>query len=453
MNITRENLTDLDLLIKMEVTENDYAERVTKQLKSYQKKASVPGFRKGMAPMGLIQRMYKTAVVAEEVQNLLSENLYKYIEDEKLDIIGYPLSDDEKTGTIDFEGAKDYTFYFDAALSPKVELAWDKVDAKLLQVKVGAKDIDKRVEEIAQRYGKFETPETIGEGDFIYGSATELDKDGNAKEGGVKAFVSFSLNDIKNPDENKALFLGKKANGEEKIVFNAAKLFTPSEIEQKFRIDAAAAKKFKSNMELSISSCSHITPHEINDELFKTVFPKEEVKDLAAFRKLVGKDIEKSYNEQGEYHFVNTVSKALTDNFTAAMPEAFLKRWILKRDDNKMTAEELDAQWEERYVPSLKWELIDGALNKIKELTPTRVELLDYVKDILRQGDTRQEGEDDKAAEDRLEKAAESIIADRNNVQSINDRIYAKKSFELFKEQLKPEVEKVTIKDFAERVK
>ena len=131
MNITRENLGDLDLCIKIEIAESDYAEKVTKQLKEYQHKATVPGFRKGMAPMGLIQRMYKTSVVADVVQGLLGDSLYKYIDDEKLNIIGSPLSNEEKNGAVDFEKSKDFTFYFDAALSPEVNIDWTKVDAKV----------------------------------------------------------------------------------------------------------------------------------------------------------------------------------------------------------------------------------------------------------------------------------------------------------------------------------
>ncbi len=153
MNISRENLGELDLLIKIDIAESDYAEQVTKQLKDYQKKATVPGFRKGMAPMGLIQRIYKSAIVADQVQNLLGESLYKYLDDEKLDIIGSPLSNDEKTGKPDFEKDKDFTFYFDAALMPQVNLAWDKVNATLYQIKVNPKDVDRQVEEISQRYG------------------------------------------------------------------------------------------------------------------------------------------------------------------------------------------------------------------------------------------------------------------------------------------------------------
>ena len=442
---------ELDLLIKVEIAESDYAEGVAKQLKNYQKKAQVPGFRRGMAPMGLIQRMYKEAIVADEVQSLLGSSLYKYLEDEKLDVLGSPLSNEEKTGKIDFANEKSFTFYFDAALSPQVELAWDKVDAKLYQIKINPKDIDKQIEELTARYGKFETPEVIGEGDYVYGKVEELDKSGNVKEGGVSTFTSFELKSLKNQEELQPLFVGKKAD--EKVVFNAAKAFTAADIEKKFRIDAAAAKKFKSDVQLTISGCSHITPHEVNDELFKMVFPKEKVKDLAAFRKLLSKDMEKSYNEQADILYVNEVRKQLLDNFSATLPEAFLKRWILSRDEKGLTAETLEAEWSEKYLPSMRWELVDAALNKIKPIEPTHIEIVNYVKDVLRKNEEPQKGEDEKAFETRLEQSAQTIAKDRQNVQQIVDRLYAQKTCELFKEQLKPEAEKVTIKDFSEKLK
>lgn len=450
MNISRENLGELDLCIKIEISENDYAEKVTKQLKEYKNKASVPGFRKGMAPMGLIQRMYKPAVVADAVQDLLSESLYKYIDDEKLNIIGTPLSNDEKTGTPDFANATEFTFFFDAALAPEINIDWSKVDTKLCSIKLTAKDVDTQIEDIANRFGKFETPETIGEGDHVYGKAVELDKEGNAKEEGMSTFCSFALTDIKEA-EIAAQFVGKKA--EEKVVFNAAKAFTASQIEKIFRIDAAAAKKFKADVEMTISGSSHITPAELNEELFEKVFPGEGIKDADAFRKAVSAQIEKANDEQCQILFVNQVRKQLLDNFDATMPEAFLKRWILSRSDEKTTAETIENEWADKYVPSLKWELIDGALNKIQLIEPTQNEVVDYIKDILRKTDVKQEGEDEKQAEERLEQSARTIAQDRQNVQQIIDKLYVDKTFALFQAQLKPEVEKVSAKEFGERCK
>ena len=130
-----------------------------------------------------------------------------------------------------------------------------------------------------------------------------------------------------------------------------------------------------------------------------------------------------------------------------------MKRWILNRGEKDLTAETLEAEWSEKYVPSLKWEMVDSALNKIKPIEPTQNDIVDYVKDILRQNDTLQEGEDAEAQDKRLEQSARTIAKDRQNVQQIVDRLSAKYTCALFKEQLKPEAEKVTIKEFAEKVK
>jgi trigger factor len=452
MNITRENLGDLDLCIKIEIAENDYADKVSKQLKEYQHKASVPGFRKGMAPMGLIQRMYKTSVVAEIVQDLLGESLYKYIDDEKLEILGSPLSNEEKTGTIDFAKGTDFTFYFDAALAPEVNIDWSKIDTKLCSIKVASKDVDTQIDNITKRFGKFETPDTVAEGDNIYGKAVELTKEGTEKEGGLNVFCSFELSDMKDA-EVAALFVGKKA--EDKVVFNPSKAFTASQIEKVFRLDTAAAKKFKADVELSISGISRITPAELNEELFERVFPGEGIKSVDKFRKAISAQIEKANDEQCRILYVNQVRKQLLDNLNITMPEAFLKRWILSRSDDKdVTAETIENEWADKYVPSLKWEMLDGALNKIKSIEPTQNEIVDEIKNIRRQNDGGlQEGESEQQAEERIEQAARSIAQDRRNVQQIVDKVYVEKTFQLFKEQLNPEVEKVSTKEFAERCK
>lgn len=450
MNITREKLSDLELCIKVDIEENDYIENVNKQLKEYQHKATIPGFRKGMAPKGLIERMYKPAIVGDAVQNTLNTSLFKYIDDEKLHILGMPMSNDEKTGEVDFAKGTSFSFYFDVAVAPEFNLEWDKVNVKYNQLKVTAKDVDNEMNNVVNRYGKFETPETVAAGDIMYGKLVELDKAGAPKEGGVETFVSLNLLNLKDA-ELMPLFEGKKA--EDKIVFNMAKAFPTADIERALHIDTAAAKKFKADVELTLSGISRIIPHEINDELFQMVFPGQTVKDEAAFRKMLQKEIEKANTEQSDYLFVNQVRKALLDQFTAPLPENFLKRWFASRGDKDMTPEKIEADWNDKYVPSLKWELIESKLEEISPVEPTNNQIVDYIKDILRRNDRPVEGETKEQAEDRLEKAARSIAADRQNLGQVIDRLYADNLSKLFKDQVKPEVEKVSAKEFAERAK
>lgn len=450
MNITRENLSDLELCIKVDIEENDYIETVTKQLKEYQHRAQVPGFRKGMAPKSMIERMYKPTLVGDAVQNTLNSSLFKYIDDEKLHILGSPLSNDEKTGEIDFAKQNTFTFYFDIAVAPEFQIEWDKIDVKYNQIKITSKDVDAEVNNVVNRFGKFETPETVGAGDIMYGKLVELDKNGAPKEGGVDTFVSLNLLNLKDA-ELMPTFEGKKA--EDKIVFNMAKAFAVADIERALRIDNAAAKKFKSDVELTLSGISRIIPHEINDELFAKVFPGQEVKDADAFRKLLQGEIEKANNEQSDYLFVNQVRQALIDQFSAPLPEAFLKRWFASRGEKEMTPESIESDWTEKYLPSLKWELIEAKLEEIQPVEPTNNQIVDSIKEILRRNDTPVEGETSEQAEQRLEQAARTIAADRQNTRTLVDRIYADNLAKVLKEQVKPEVEKVSAKEFGERAK
>ena len=448
MNISRENLSDLELCIKVDIEEKDYIENVNKQLKDYQKKATVPGFRKGMAPMGLIQRMYKAAIVSDAVQNELNTSLFKYIDDEKLHILGMPMSNDEKTGEVDFGKQNAFTFYFDVAVAPEFEIDWSKVDVKYNQIKVTAKEVEAEINNVTNRYGKFETPEAVGAGDIMYGKLVELDKKGNVKEGGVDTFVSLNLLNLKDA-EQMPLFEGKKA--EESVDFNLAKCFPVADIERALHLDNAAAKKFKSDVRLTLSGISRIIPHEINEDLFKKVFPDQKIKDADAFSKAMKKEFEKANAEQSDYLYVNQVRQALVDNFDKPLPENFLKRWFASRGEKDMTPESIEAEWAEKYLPSLKWELIESKLEEIQPVEPTSNQVVDAIKDILRRNDNKPEGETKEQTEDRLEKAARSIAADRQNVGQLTNRLYAENLAKIFKAQLKPEVEKVSAKEFAER--
>ncbi len=450
MNITSEKLSDLELCIKVDIEEKDYIENANKQLKDYQHKATVPGFRKGMAPKALIERMYKSAIVGDAVQNMLNTSLFKYIDDEKLHILGMPMSNDERTGEVDFGKQKDFTFYFDIAVAPEFSIDWSNINVTYNQVKVTAKDVEAEVTNVQNRYGKFETPEAVGAGDYIYGKLVEVDKNGAPKEGGVDTFVSLNLQDLKD-EELLPLFEGKKA--EEKIVFNMGKAFSAADIEKALRIDAAAAKKFKSDVELTLSGVSRIVPHKMGAELYKLVFPDQKLKDADAFRKAIQAEIEKANNEQSDYLYVNQVRKALINSFSAPLPEAFLKRWFASRGEKDMTPESIEANWNDQYLPSLKWELIQAKLEEIQPVEPTSNQIVDYIKDILRRNDKKEEGETKEQTEERLEKAARTIAADRQNVGQLVDRIYAENLARIFKEQAKPTVEKVSAKEFAERAK
>lgn len=444
MNITREKLSDLDLSIKVEIEENDYNEAVNKSLKRMQQNATVPGFRKGKAPIALISRMYRTSTVADEVQRLLSDSIFKYVEDEKLDIFGYPISNDEKTGVVDFDNQKSFTFYLDAALKPVVNIAWDKIDAKMPHIKVGKKEVDEQIENLRRRFGNFETPDTLCEGAMVYGKAEELDKKGEVKEGGVSTYAMFSMDDIKD-EEIRNSFIGKAATDTFEI--DTPKTFDNKTLVEKFRMTPEQAKGFKSKMRFTCSSCSRITPAELNEELFEKAFPGRGIKTEKDLRKAITEQLNEVNDEQCRMVYSNNVYKTLVDNFDAQLPEAFLKRWIA-RNNESVNAETIESEWADRYLPSIKWELIQNELEKIKPIEPTENDIIDYIKNILRNSPSGDEKETEEQRETRLTEAARTIAKERENVRQIVDRLYSDNLCKLFVDQLKPEVEDMTVKQF-----
>lgn len=448
MNITRENTGELELLIKVEISESDYQENVEKQLKEYQKKAVVAGFRRGNAPMGLIKKMYQKAIVADEVQSVIGQSLYKYIEDENLKIVGSPLSNDEKTGEIDFD-KKDFVFYFDAALMPKANIQWKNIDVKRTQIKVSSKEIDEQLDDAARRFGKFETPETVEQTDFVYGKVVEMEN-GNVKEGGLNTFMSLEMKKLKATNFKK-LFAEKKV--EDKVVFNPSKVLDAETIAASFRMKEEEAQNFVSDVELSISGISRITPHEINEELFAKMFPNEDIKNVDDVKKKMKAETEKVYEEQCKMLFNAEVRKALIDQFTEYIPTEFIQKWLASRGEKDMTLENIVAEWDGKYLPSIKWEFIESSLREMKDIDPTQNEVVDYIKGVMTSYDLRKEDEDEKAYDERIEKAARTIAQDKNNVGQVYEKIYSEKLFALLEENIKPEVEKMTIKEFSERNK
>lgn len=450
MNITRENVGNLELLIKVDINETDYSEKVTKKLKEYRQKANIPGFRKGTAPMGLINKYYKTAVMADTVQDTLNETLYKYIVDEKLDLLGTPISNDEKTGTIDFGTQTDYTFYFDAAYFPKMDIQWDKIDTKLYQVKVVAKDIDEQISSICRNYGKFEVPEQINDDDdSVYASFVELEKGEKPAEAKSK-FAVFEISKIKD-EAIKQQFMGKKAN--DAVTFNVGKAFAAADIEQIFHLPAAEAKKYKADIELTISSLAHITPHEVNQELFDKMYPGAGITTAEQFKKSIKKDIEDSYGRQCEIMYVNDVEKWLLDNFGTELPTKFLQRYIAERSEKGTSHDDVISNWETSYLPSIKVEILEENLSKEGNITPSHADVVNEVVTILKQRDAKKDDESDEDFEKRILETAESIAKDRKNVEQIFGRLRGEMMFKLFSEKTKPTAEKITIKEFLEKAR
>jgi trigger factor len=220
MKVSQENIGDLTAVIKIEVEENDYKEKVEKQLRDYRKKANMPGFRVGQVPLSVVKKMYERPVRGEEIEKIMSDSLYKYIEDNKIKVLASPLADNERTKQVDWDNEKEFTFYFDIAIQPEINVDLEKEKPVLYDINPTEEMLNKFIDDIRYRYGKVESPETVGESDMVYGHLEELNEQGEKKEGGVDTNTTIFVDKIA-LETIKKKFIGKKKD--DKIVFKINK--------------------------------------------------------------------------------------------------------------------------------------------------------------------------------------------------------------------------------------
>ena len=444
MNITRENTGDLTATLKVEVNENDYREKVQVVLKDYRKKANIPGFRAGKVPAGIINKMYGRAVVADEVNKVLSESLQKYIEENKLNVIGQPLPNTEKSEMVDFDNKKEFEFFFDIGLYPEVNLELnEEISVDYHNIKVDKKAIDIYVDDIKKRNGVTINPEESEIGDILKGELVQLDSEGKIIEESVKKESSISIDLLKDNKIQKEFIKLKK---ESKVIFNPLKA-TDNEAEtaNMLGISKDEKEKMDADYEFTVSEITRIEPAELNEELYKKVFPQEEIKDEDAMRKQIKKMAEISFVPESDKFFMSNAIEKLIEITDISFPNEFVKRWLLESNTDKITKEQIDTQYDS-YEKSLKWQLIENKIITENKIKVEDQEIKDFIKNFLSSQMPMPQG--DNKADEHLNSIIESVMKNEEEMKKINDQLYDEKLGELFKSKLKLNKKKVTFEEF-----
>lgn len=210
MNIVQEKKSELTENLKIQLTAEDYQEKVDKALKDMQRKAQMPGFRPGKVPFGMIKKMYGKSVLVEEVNKVLVDALYEYIKEKEINILGNPLPDNEKTREIDWDNQTEYEFVYEIAIAPEINLELsEEIAVDYHKIKIEDKTVDETINDIRKRYGSMSSPEISESEDVLFGEFAELDGDGNIIEDGLKNKSNLYIQYIKD-EETKASLIGLK---------------------------------------------------------------------------------------------------------------------------------------------------------------------------------------------------------------------------------------------------
>lgn len=448
MNITQENIDELNAVLKVKVVADDYLPKVETALKDYQKKANIPGFRPGKVPTGMIKKMYGKSILVDEINKLLNDSLYKYLQENKIEVLGNPLpkADDK---TIDWENQKEFEFLYEMGLAPKFNAELSPKDKFTYQtVKIDDELVNKYVSDIAKRYGKVEPVEVSAEGDLLNGDFVELDANGEILSGGIFKTGSLFLERVKDAAAKKALTGLKK---EDKAVVEAQKLSeNPVDLAAMLGIDKAAAEKLTSKIQFTVKGISRLAEAEINQEFFNKIYGEGTVSTQEEFKAKIKDELAAMFVNDSERKFYNDVVEHLMNKINFSLPTAFLKRWIVAVNEKPVTPDQVEAEFDS-YSKGLKWQLIENKIIKDNELKVSNEEVIEHTKQLI----LEQFGKYNPSpiADDELNQTVQRVLSNQEEAKKIYEKLYGQKVMDLFKTKFTVENKEVPYDDFFKTAK
>lgn len=444
MKISFENPDKVNGLLTITVEEADYQASVEKTLKDYRKKANYPGFRPGMVPMGLIKKQYGASAKMDAINKLIGEQIYKYMQDNKIQMLGEPLPS-EKQEAQDLEKPAPYTFAFDIAVAPefKIELnGHNKIDHYTIIVDDAL--IDRQVEMFTSRNGIYEKAESYEDNDMLKGDLRELDEKGNTKEGGITVEAASILPNYIKDEAQKALFNGAKLG--DIITLNVSKAFeSEAEIASLLKVERDRVKDIKSDFSYQITDIQRYKKHPVDQELFDSLFGKDTVKSEKEFREKIAEGLKEQLAVDADYKFILDV-RAYCEKKVGKLefPDALLKRIML--NNNKDKGEEFVEKNYEQSIKELTWHLIKEQLVADNQIKVNDEDVLNAAKETARV-QFAQYGMNN-VPDEYVENYAKEILKKRENVDGLVDRAVDIKLTDALKKVVKLNEKEISLDDF-----
>ncbi len=445
MKISFENPDKLNGLLTLTVETEDFQGRVEKTLKDYRKKAVQPGFRPGMVPMGLIKKQYGEAVKAEEINKLIGEELYKYINDNKIKMLGEPMSN-EGQELVDLKQDAPYVFKFDVAIAPEFEATLSADDTlDYYTIKVDDELVNRQIDMFASRAGHYDKVEEYQANDMLKGDLRELDENGNTKEGGITVEGAVLMPEYIKVDDQKKLFETAKLG--DIITFNPKKAYPESDVEVSslLKISKEEAANVTADFSYQITEISRFTKAEVNQELFDSVYGQGEIADEADFRSKIADGLKAQLVNDGDYKFLVDMRKYVEAKVgTLTFPDALLKRFMLSQ--NKDKGEKFVEDNYEQSIKELTWHLIREKLVEANSIKVDDNDVKESAKEAAR-AQFAQYGMTN-IPEEYIENYANDMLKKKEYIDALVDRSIDRKLTAALKEVVTLNHKEVALDDF-----
>ena len=449
MNIQFEAPDKVNGLMTITLETADYQPEVEKTLKDYRKRANIPGFRPGQAPMGMIKRQFGTSVKVDVVNKMLGEKLYEYVRENKIQMLGEPLPSDQQE-QLDFEGEQPLVFKFDIAVAPQFEAkisGKDKVE--YYNITVDDKLIDQQVEMYQSRAGHYEKVENFDgeQRDMLKGDLRELDEKGNVKEGGIEVSDAVLMPQYMKVEDQKKLFDGAKLG--DIITWNPRKAYPESDVEVSslLKIQKEEVKDHEGDFTFQITEISRFVKAEVNQALFDQTFGEGTVKSEKEFRQKIADQISQQFKADSDYKFLLDIREHMEKKVgKLEFPEAILKRVMIQNNKDRKDAQEYVEKNFELSIKELGWHLIKEQLVAAQGIKVEEDDLKQVAKEAAR-AQFAQYGMSN-VPDEYLDNYAQEMLKKRENVDGLVDRAVDVKLTAALKGVVKLDEKDITLEDF-----
>ncbi|WP_026754633.1 trigger factor [Sediminibacter sp. Hel_I_10] len=434
MNITRENIDELNAVVKVDIAKEDYSDKVEKILIDYRKSANIPGFRKGHVPMTMVKKQYGKAVLVDEVNKLLQDALNKYLTEEKLDVLGNPLP--KPQDDLDWDSDA-FSFEFELGLAPEFEVTL-KGKKAITHYNIVADDkmLDNQVEQIRKQYGKIISQDAVTKDSEITGVFENEEKE-------INNSTTITLDKFKGKTTEKQ-FIGAKVG--DVITLNTKKLFNDDHDLMTFlKVSHDDVHGLDIDVNFTINEINTRELADLDQELFDKLFGKGEVTSVTELKEKIKEDSEKQFKQQGDQKLLNDVTEYLVDNTKFDLPASFLQKWMQTAGEEQIDADQAKEEYE-KSEKSMRYQLIEGKLIEKHDLQVKFEDLKAHATEMIKT-QMAQFGQMNPSDEE-LEGIAARILSNKDEVKRLSEQLMSTKLLNLYKAEANLKTKEITYDDF-----
>jgi trigger factor len=429
MNISQEKTDNLNAVIKINIDAVDYQARVDKAIKDQAKKAQLPGFRKGMVPAGHIKRMYGKSILVDEINNLLSDTLNNYINEQQLEVLGQPLPKVDESKEYAWDFADNFEFNYEVGLAPEFDVNFSAED-KLTKYKIKVDDetLASRISNLRRSYGKMTNPDVSADGDVLFGDLVQLGADGSVFEGGITATNSVRLDQVQN-EEIKQSLIGLKKDDVVELDIQSAFNNEAARVAAVLKIDEATAAELQSKFQFTVKNINRLDESDLDQAFFDKILGEGTVTTEEEFRAKITEELEGMMVQDADRKLQADLYNLALEKIQFQLPDEFLKRW-LKATNEKLSDEELAGGYDD-FAKNLKWTLIGNKIVRENNLEVKYEDVLDLAKQRI-DAQFRMYSPQ-PISEEQLNQYAVQFLQDKENANRIFEEAKSEKVFEYLK--------------------